>query len=89
MPEGMEAPPPELPPPDGMLGMLLERPPPPEDPPPLEPPPLEPPLGGPPLDGEEGMEEDCCCGQPPMRNADTVPSAASLIAAASTRFFGY
>lgn len=27
-------------------------------------------------DGEEGIEEDCCCcGQPPIKNAQTAPTA--------------
>jgi hypothetical protein len=70
--------PPELPlPPDEGEGMLGEvRPPePPEEP--LEPlaPPDEP-LGG---DGME-LEDDCCCGQPPMRNAQTAPIAVTCAA---------
>jgi hypothetical protein len=35
-------------------------------------------------DGEEGIEEDedcCCCGQPPIRNAQTAPMAVACAAA--------
>jgi hypothetical protein len=76
-------PPPELPP------ELLCDPP---DEPPLEPPlepddppedPEEPPLElG--LDGIED-EEDCCCAQPPMRKADTEPTAMQCMAIVSNR----
>ncbi|MGH8186613.1 MAG: hypothetical protein ACREUC_08625 [Steroidobacteraceae bacterium] len=92
MPDGIEEPPPLAPPPpdgDGMLG----APPPPERPPgePLPDGPLEPPPPG--ADGEEvdgeGMEEDCCCGQPPIRKADAVPIAVTCSAATSKRFLGY
>lgn len=39
-----------------------------------------------PLDGEEGIddegieEEDCCCGQPPIRNAHTAPTIVTCAA---------
>jgi hypothetical protein len=74
---GIEAPPPPLlPPPEGKLGALR---PPPELPPPPEEPllPEEPPLDG---DEGEGMEEDCCCGQPPIRNTQTAPMAVACAA---------
>jgi hypothetical protein len=33
------------------------------------------------IDGEEGIEEDCCCcGQPPIRNAQTAPTAVACAA---------
>lgn len=82
MPEGMEEPP-ELPPPDGMLGI--------PPPPPLPPEPPDEPPEEPPLDGEdgEGMEDDCCCGQPPKRKADTVPTAVTWAAATNRRFHEY
>jgi hypothetical protein len=73
---GIEAPPPEEPPPLGMLGELR---PPPELPPegPLLP-------DEPPLEGDEGMDDeddcDCCCGQPPIRNAQTAPIAVACAA---------
>ena len=69
---GIEAPPPPLlPPPEGMLGELR---PPPELPPEEPLLPEEPPLDG--EEGEEGMDEDdCCCGQPPIRNTQTAPMA--------------
>lgn len=74
---GIEAPPPPLlPPPEGMLGE--ERPPPelPPDEPLL---PEEPPLDG--EEGDEGMDEDdCCCGQPPIRNTQTAPIAVACAA---------
>lgn len=71
---GIEAPPPPLlPPPEGMLELL---------PPPPELPPEEPLLPeDPPLDGDEGIEEDdCCCGQPPIRNTQTAPMAVTCAA---------
>jgi hypothetical protein len=71
---GIEAPPPPpLLPPEGMLGEL--RPPP-------ELPPEEPLLPEePPLDGDDGMDEDdCCCGQPPIRNTQTAPMAVACAA---------
>lgn len=71
----MEAPPPLLPPPDGMLD---ELPPPPELPPDEPLLPDEPPLDG--EEGEEGMEDDCCCGQPPIRNTQTAPMAVACAA---------
>jgi hypothetical protein len=95
MPEGIEAPePPPLPEGEGMLGLLRPPPPelpPPEDPPPEDPPPLDPPEE--PLEpGElgEGMEVDeDWLAQPPMRKAETVPTAASCAAMASARFHAF
>jgi hypothetical protein len=73
---GIEAPPPPLLPPEGMLGELL---PPPELPPEEPLLPEEPPLDG--DDGEDGMDEDdCCCGQPPIRNTQTAPMAVACAA---------
>ncbi len=68
--------------------MLLDEPP--EEPPPLEPDepddppeePEEPPLGML-LEGIE--EEDCCCGQPPMRKAETEPTSTHCTASVSRR----
>ena len=65
---------PLLPPPEGILGEL--RPPP-------ELPPEEPLLPDePPLDGDDGMddEDDCCWGQPPIRNTQTAPMAVACAA---------
>jgi hypothetical protein len=78
---GIEAPPPPplLPPGLGMLGEL--RPPPPELPPEEPLLPDEPPLD----DGEEGDgmdDEDCCCGQPPIRKTQTAPMAVACAATA-------
>jgi len=71
---GIEAPPPL--PPEGMLGELR---PPPELPPEEPLLPEEPPLDG--DEGEDGMEEDdCCCGQPPIRNTQTAPIAVACAA---------
>lgn len=53
---------------------------------PLEPPP--PGADGDDVDGE-GMEDDCCCGQPPMRKADTVPTAVTCAAVTNRRFHEY
>jgi hypothetical protein len=53
--------------------------------PPPELPPEEPLLPDePPLEGEEGIddEDDCCCGQPPIRNAQTAPIAVACAASA-------
>ena len=73
---GIEAPPPPLLPPEGMLGELR---PPPELPPEEPLLPEEPPLDG--DDGEDGMDEDdCCCGQPPIRNTQTAPIAVACAA---------
>jgi hypothetical protein len=73
---GIEAPPPPLLPPEGMLGELR---PPPELPPEEPLLPDEPPLDG--DDGEDGMDEDdCCCGQPPIRNTQTAPMAVACAA---------
>ena len=45
-------------------------------------PPEEPLEGDEGIDGEEGIEEDdcCCCGQPPIRNAHTAPTAVACAA---------
>ena len=46
-------------------------------------PPLRPEEGdeGDGIEGEEGIEEDCCCcGQPPIRNAQTAPTAVACAA---------
>jgi hypothetical protein len=42
----------------------------------------EPPLLDEGIDGDEGIEEDddCCCGQPPIRNAQTAPTAVACTA---------
>ena len=78
---GIEAPPPPLLPPEG-LGMLGELRPPPELPPEEPLLPEEPPLDG--EEGDEGMddEDDCCCGQPPIRNTQTAPIAVACAATA-------
>ncbi len=75
--EGMEDPPC-----DPLEGMLEELPPDrPDDPPelPERPPELPelPPEEGGELEGIE-LEEDCCSGQPPMRNTAAAPTATSL-----------
>ena len=52
-------------------------------PPPPELPPEDPLLPeDPPLDGDEGMDEedDCCCGQPPIRKTQTAPMAVTCAA---------
>ncbi len=59
--------------------MLGELRPPPELPPEEPLLPDEPPLDG--DDGEDGMDEDdCCCGQPPIRNTQTAPMAVACAA---------
>lgn len=65
-----------------MLEELPELPPElPEEPP--EPPGLPPEGDGVDGLGMEGEEEDCCSGQPPIRNAAATPMATSLLAGSS------
>ena len=82
-PDGiLEPPPPDCPPEEGMLEELPELPPElPEEPP--EPPGLPPEGDGVDGLGMEGEEEDCCSGQPPIRNAAATPMATSLLAGSS------
>ncbi len=76
--------PPEEPPPEGMLDELPpERP---EEPPLLpELPELPPDDGGEPDGLGIDVEEDCCSGQPPIKNAAAVPTAISLPSECSRR----